>query len=137
MTIVPRRLGRAAQVSGPSMHAVVTSTLCLLRGPFCRSHRDAGKPLQQRDRSEPVIAVAMRDVNLAQFAVSALQSTVGFFSSVSNHGDTAKTAAGSGRPVARGPQPGTSSFSPLPSVNTMNADSRGLLLAYEPSVLPR
>jgi hypothetical protein len=40
----------------------------LLRGPFCRSHRDAGKPLQQRDRSEPVIAVPVRDVNLAQFA---------------------------------------------------------------------
>jgi len=28
---VPRRWGRAAQVSGPSMHAVVTSTPCLRR----------------------------------------------------------------------------------------------------------
>jgi hypothetical protein len=37
MTIVPGRRGRAAQVSGSSMHAVVTSTPCLQRRIVARS----------------------------------------------------------------------------------------------------
>ena len=37
-----------------------------------------------------------RPVLDSSLSVSALSSSVGFFSSVSNHGETAKTAAGNG-----------------------------------------